>query len=170
MADNVPVTPGSGALFRTDDVGGVHYQVIKIALGADGVAVFLKNGQQVASDCLPVVLASDHPPIAVRPADADNRFGQALGVAAGGVDTVVTWSPGAGKKLCGFMVTGNGDGTFFIEIDGIRKYSCRTNISAPSVVVLFPNPDAAVAGHVVDLLVMNDCEDAANFEGTLFGV
>lgn len=36
MADNVPVTPGVGASIATDDVGGTHYQRIKLTLGADG--------------------------------------------------------------------------------------------------------------------------------------
>jgi lysophospholipase L1-like esterase len=36
MSDNVPVTPGSGAIIATDDVGGVQFQRVKIALGGDG--------------------------------------------------------------------------------------------------------------------------------------
>lgn len=38
MADNILVTPGTGATVATDDVGGVHYQRSKITLGTDGVA------------------------------------------------------------------------------------------------------------------------------------
>lgn len=38
MADNILVTPGSGASIATDDVGGVHYQRSKIMLGAEGIA------------------------------------------------------------------------------------------------------------------------------------
>lgn len=34
MADNIPITAGSGTTVATDDVGGVHYQVIKLAYGA----------------------------------------------------------------------------------------------------------------------------------------
>jgi len=36
MADNVPITPGTGANIATDDIGGVNYQRIKLTLGADG--------------------------------------------------------------------------------------------------------------------------------------
>lgn len=36
MADNVDFTPGSGASVATDDVGGIHYQRTKLALGLDG--------------------------------------------------------------------------------------------------------------------------------------
>lgn len=38
MADNVAVTPGSGATFATDDIGGIQYPRVKIAQGADGAA------------------------------------------------------------------------------------------------------------------------------------
>ncbi len=33
MADNVPITTGNGATVATDDVGGVHYQIVKISTG-----------------------------------------------------------------------------------------------------------------------------------------
>lgn len=38
MADNVAVTPGAGDTIAADDVGGVKYQRIKLAQGADGSA------------------------------------------------------------------------------------------------------------------------------------
>lgn len=38
MADNVAVTPGTGATIASDDIGGIQYQRAKITLGADGVA------------------------------------------------------------------------------------------------------------------------------------
>ena len=34
MADNVAITAGSGTTVATDDVGGVHYQIEKVAFGA----------------------------------------------------------------------------------------------------------------------------------------
>jgi hypothetical protein len=36
MVDGVQITAGSGTTIGTDDVSDVHYQVIKIASGADG--------------------------------------------------------------------------------------------------------------------------------------
>lgn len=36
MVDNVAVTPGTGATFATDDIGGVHFPRVKISQGADG--------------------------------------------------------------------------------------------------------------------------------------
>ena len=35
MADNIAITAGSGTTVRTDDVSGVHYQVVKLADGTD---------------------------------------------------------------------------------------------------------------------------------------
>ncbi len=49
MVNNLPVTPGSGATVATDDVAGVHYQLIKIALGDEDAAtrVTAANGLPV---------------------------------------------------------------------------------------------------------------------------
>lgn len=38
MSDNVPVHPGGSTFIATDEVGGVQYQRVKIAVGADGSA------------------------------------------------------------------------------------------------------------------------------------
>lgn len=45
MADNIAITPGSGANVATDDVSGVHYQRVKLDGGGDGVAVPLELNQ-----------------------------------------------------------------------------------------------------------------------------
>jgi len=52
MADNVDVTPGAGATIATDDVGGVQYQIIKLAIGSDGSAALVS-----ASNPLPAIVA-----------------------------------------------------------------------------------------------------------------
>jgi hypothetical protein len=38
MADNIPVTPGSGSVVAADDVGGILHQRVKLVLGSDGVS------------------------------------------------------------------------------------------------------------------------------------
>jgi len=38
MANNVPVTAGSGTNIATDDVSGVHYQMVKIVDGTEDAA------------------------------------------------------------------------------------------------------------------------------------
>jgi hypothetical protein len=37
MADNLGYTPGAGASVASDEVGGAHYQRVKIVTGAEGV-------------------------------------------------------------------------------------------------------------------------------------
>lgn len=59
MADNVEITAGTGTSVATDDVGGVHYQRIKLDLGGDGAASPLVRGQQAKANSIPVTLASD---------------------------------------------------------------------------------------------------------------
>jgi hypothetical protein len=65
MADNVAITPGSGATVATDDVGGVQYQRVKLDLGGDGLSSPLLRGQQTKANSLPVTLASDQGALAV---------------------------------------------------------------------------------------------------------
>lgn len=43
MADNISVTPGTGATIGADDVGGVLYQKVKIDIGDDGASVPLTD-------------------------------------------------------------------------------------------------------------------------------
>ncbi len=38
MADNVDITPGAGATVATDEVGGRHFQRVKLTDGAEGSA------------------------------------------------------------------------------------------------------------------------------------
>jgi len=39
MADTLNITQGTGTTIATDDIGGVHYQRVKLSQGADGVGV-----------------------------------------------------------------------------------------------------------------------------------
>ena len=38
MADNVPITAGSGTSIASDDIGGVQHQRVKLSIGEDGSA------------------------------------------------------------------------------------------------------------------------------------
>lgn len=60
MADNVAITEGSGTTIAADEIAGVKYQRVKIALGADGAYDGdLDAGAAAASNSLPVTLATD---------------------------------------------------------------------------------------------------------------
>jgi hypothetical protein len=64
MADNVAITAGVGTSVATDDVGGVHYQRVKLGLGADGAAADALGGAgAVATGVQRVTLASDDPAV-----------------------------------------------------------------------------------------------------------
>ncbi len=52
MADNVTITEGSGTQIAADDVAGVKYQRVKVAIGEDGVANDLSS-----SNPLPVTVS-----------------------------------------------------------------------------------------------------------------
>jgi len=60
MADNVPITTGSDETIASDDIGGVQFQRVKLALGADGAHdMDLDSGQQAKASSVPVAIASD---------------------------------------------------------------------------------------------------------------
>jgi hypothetical protein len=65
MADNIAITAGAGTTVATDDVGGFHYQRVKLGLGADGAATDALGGAgAVAGGVQRVTLASDDPLVA----------------------------------------------------------------------------------------------------------
>lgn len=65
MADNVDITPGTGATVAADLVGGALYQRVKLAIGADGEAADLDSGQQTMANSVPMTLASDQTDVKV---------------------------------------------------------------------------------------------------------
>jgi hypothetical protein len=66
LADGIAITAGSGTTVATDDVGGSHYQVVKIGLGLNNaVDTHLDSGQQAMSASVPVAIASDQTAISV---------------------------------------------------------------------------------------------------------
>jgi hypothetical protein len=50
MSDNVPITAGSGTSIASDDVGGVHYQKVKLDLGGDGASAPVSASVPVSGD------------------------------------------------------------------------------------------------------------------------
>jgi hypothetical protein len=82
MADNVPVTAGSGVSIAADDIGGVHYQRVKPVIGADGVAVD------------------------AQPADADGKAATALLSSGGMVYNGSTWDRARSVAGDGVATTG----------------------------------------------------------------
>lgn len=50
MADNVGIATGADKTIATDDVDGIHYQRVKIGIGADGVAADVHSGNPLPVD------------------------------------------------------------------------------------------------------------------------
>lgn len=86
MADNVPITPGSGADIATDQVTGTGEQVqlVKLAISTDGSRTLIPadgtNGLKtdVSNACLPVGDGTNIVTIDTDPADAEPNSGNAI--------------------------------------------------------------------------------------------
>jgi hypothetical protein len=63
MADNVAITPGTGATVAADDIAGVLHQRVKISIGADGTAADWPVGSGNQSAVPRMTLATDSPGI-----------------------------------------------------------------------------------------------------------
>jgi hypothetical protein len=61
LADNVAITPGTGATVAADDIGGVLHQRVKVSIGADGTAADWPVGSGNQSAVPRVTLATDSP-------------------------------------------------------------------------------------------------------------
>lgn len=72
MSDGVAITPGAGVTVASDDIGGVQYQRVKLALGADGSADDALGGAgAVAAGVQRMTLASNDPLVAAVGASTD---------------------------------------------------------------------------------------------------
>lgn len=87
MADNIPITAGSGTNVATDDIGGVHHQLVKIEFGAADSAT-----QVSTANPLPVIgTAVGLGALAAVPAGTTN--GTAIGTPPAGATGVRIYLP-----------------------------------------------------------------------------
>lgn len=66
-------TPQAGTVVATDEVGGKHYQKVKLALGAADEAILVDNGQQSMANSVPVAIASDQSDVPTHPSHTRNE-------------------------------------------------------------------------------------------------
>ena len=102
MADNVDITPGAGATVATDQIGGRHYQRMKLTGGAEGsenhASVRVDGTQEVTlsdiSAALYAILEAITRPISQEPGSGRTRVtvdnSPAVTVSSGTVTTVST--------------------------------------------------------------------------------
>lgn len=120
MADNVAVTPGSGPPIATDDVGGVQYQRVKIAHGADGTATDVSSASALPVD--PVASLTIKFARVNATADGSNDVVAAVtskkirvlgyAVQSTGAGTV-TWKSSTTSTLAEMVIAANGDGVSY---------------------------------------------------------
>lgn len=121
MADNITLNSGSGgSVVASDDIGGVHFQRVKLALGADGSATDAPIGGGVESGSLRVTIASDSTGVL----SVDDN-GSTLSIDDGGgsitVDGTVAVS---GTVTVGSHAVTNA-GTFAVQVDGAALTSLQ---------------------------------------------
>jgi len=163
MADNVtaPFT-GSGdatAAIATDDVSSVHYQKIKIALGADGaVDTLVDSGQQTSANSVPVVLASDQSDIEIA-GDyahdaADNGNPLKVGFKAKAFDGT---APGADVAEDDRVnAIGDVSGRQFVEITHPNYWSASADYAAAQTnATVKAAPGASLKLYVTDVIISN---------------
>jgi hypothetical protein len=119
MADNVSITPGSGATVAADDIGGVLFQRVKIAAGADGSAtdvssaaplpVTLSSTEQAYLDGIETKLDTLHTDATAATPAGTNNIGHVGGteyetVAASATDQALGATGATGDYLSGVLV------------------------------------------------------------------
>lgn len=151
MADNIIVTPGTGATIRADEMaGGELTQVVKIALGADGAEdLLLDSGQQTMAASLPVAIASNQSDVNI------SLAGEAVVLGAGSA-SVGTLGANSGVDI-GDVTVNNASGANAVNIqDGGNSITVDgpvtdTQLRATAVPVSLASvPSHAVTGPLTD--------------------
>src|SRR5262249_15279403 len=112
MADNIQTPTGSGSdpAVATDDIGGAHFQKIKIALGAENeFDMLVDSGQQTMANSIPVVIAANQSPIPVDATPVSPAANDYLPVRL--TDGAAFYSGGGGQVDKSAFAEGAGRGT-----------------------------------------------------------
>ena len=152
--------------------GTVKTQVMQLDIGgaSANAEVLITAGQQPMAASLPVVLASNQPPIAVYGVQAANAWGQSLALTAGETGTLASvLINSAGYQVKGFIAHGTGDGYWALQIASATVFSGRTRSTLPTLVITLPNGISVATGSLVALKVTNESGSTADYEATLLG-
>jgi hypothetical protein len=114
MADNTPITAGSGTSIATDDIGSVFYQRVKVSLGADGTATDWLGDATNGARVTPSVRKTR---IAVTPTCSTSAY--AVGDQVGGLMTFSNsvLSSGGTGTVTGASITNRAANTVIPELD-----------------------------------------------------
>lgn len=175
MADNITLNAGSGgSVLATDDVGGVHYQIGKMAFGAleSATLVVLTNG-------LPVQLQTGHADVNVSldgeavvlgaGAAAIGKLAENNGVDIGDVDVTSVPAPlnvtGGGTEAAALRVTLANDSTGVVTVDGNVTADlgtlggAATEAKQDTVIAAVDGLEGSVADCVTSLQIMDDWDE-----------
>lgn len=123
MADNIPVTPGSGANVAAEDVSGVYYQRVKLIDGSAAATGGISGDSTYGLDVDVMRL------LGVAPADQIWKRGAYTTTQTG----TVLWDPTAGKKIAvthiivGSKATAAGDLVLWFGANGDTTYNGGTD-------------------------------------------
>jgi hypothetical protein len=159
MADNVSITAGSGTSIAADDVGGVLYQRVKLAVGDDGSAADVKSGAGTAAGSLRVEL----------PTDGTGKVGLNAGTAEVGK---VNWRH---INVAASALTRPANTTAYAANDSISDNGTAGSVTANSVnlsdvnddpinltEILLQSTDTGVAGAVIRIHLFNSDPTASS--------
>jgi hypothetical protein len=105
MADNLPVTPGTGATVAADEIGGVLHQRVKLSLGVDGAAADAVGGAGASAPGVQrMTLASDDPAVVELAALGRIVDGDYETVAAGQTNQALGAGGAVGDYLMGVLI------------------------------------------------------------------
>lgn len=152
MADNKGVTPGTGATFATDEIGGVDYPRVKTTWGPDGTAndadvasgkplpVQLRNSAgQLLSDTTGVLISNSQLPVAVATAQAMSAGFQLVGL-----PTDQPWPKGLSNRAISAAfstITRPADTNPYAAADHIANSTTAGSVTAKSATVSDVNDD-----------------------------
>jgi hypothetical protein len=134
MADNVPITAGSGTNIATDEVSGTleHVQLFKLAISADGSRTLIPANAtdgllvDISNASVPIGDGTNNVSVDTDPADAEPNSGNALHVEGRTyVYNGTTWDRARGTISNGLLVDVSrvqgqvqvGDGTSAVSVD-----------------------------------------------------
>lgn len=126
MADNIPITAGSGTNVATDDIGGVHHQLVKIEFGAADSAT-----QVSVTNPLPVIGTAV-------------GLGSLSAVPAGSTNGTAIGTPPAGAVGCRIYLPSGSSVTFTVAASA--PVSAPTNVFTISQATTGPNWDENLSG------------------------
>lgn len=95
-------------------------------------------------------------------------FGTSTSLATTSTDTLVSYTATTGDKLKGFYGTSERAGIFWIEINGVKKFSQIVTSDSPFFNFDFPGPRDLSNGDTVDLKVTNLGLASTDYEGGIF--